>query len=494
MRTRYNDYRIDFTQDCIFGQIGLSMNLDSLILLSNTIFNYCTLKGIQIVVLGYDSSRWSERFALEVVLERLTELGMEIHFLDQPCPSVVLAWAANRVWRDSEESRTVMGLYFSSDETQNETLSIQFRHHTGLPFTENEVAEVVAQSFKVQVVELGEVLLPVPEKIEMQRFTKDFLKTDLLDKKLISKTVVSIDNMFGSAEPLIQDLRPKLEFNGQLVNKSSENLRIENYRSIPTERWLQWKVPGKEAARIKAEALFHAAISNAGDQIGIWDLRQGLEISPSGIAMIFLKYFSETLKKKGTVILSKLVSDKVIDTAKDMGFKVHLVNSGADALSIGFQEVGKRSALFYADELGRFWFKGQIVEPNGVASILLLNQICQRYRLSPGQIIDILISKHLKRKYVYGRLFVPIEVKSREELQVILKRDLNFSEQDEGSTVVYRTDYGAKIGMSYDKKTQLTLVEIEAQDENTTREIVQIIQNNCYDPEKVDEELSSTVI
>lgn len=493
MRSKYNDYKIEFTQDCIFGQIGLSISLDSLILFSNTVFNYCSSKGIQIVVLGYDSSKWSQKFCLEVVLERLVELGMEVHYLDQASPSSALSWATNRAWLDSEESRMTLGMYFATDETQSENLSIHLRHNTGLPFTEEEVAEVVAQSFKLKVVEIGEILQPAPEKIELKRFVKDLLGTKLLNKKDINKTVVSIDNMFGSAEELVQLLKTDLEFNGQLVNKASENLRIENYRSLPTERWLEWKVPtNKKDSSTLREAFFHGAISNAGDQLGVWDMRQQIEISPSGVAMIFLKYYGEVLKKQGTIILSKLMSDKVVDTANKLGFKVHLVDSGLDAFSKAFQEVGKRSALMYADEVGRFWFKGQITEPNAVLALLLLHQICNRYKNSPGQLLDVLGSKYLDKKYVYGRLFVPIETKSKEELEDILQRDLNFSDTDIGSTSMFRTDYGAKVCLSYDKRSQLTLVEIESQDESTTREIVQIIQNNCYDAEKVDEEINNS--
>lgn len=492
MRSKYDDYSIDFTQDCIFGQIGLSVSLDSLILFSNTVFNYCNLLGVQIVVLGYDSSKWSQKFCLEVVLERLTELGIEVHFLDQAAPSAALSWATNRVWLDSEKSRLTLGMYFASDDTQSDTLSIHFRHHTGLPFTEEDMAQVVAQSFKLQIVELGEILQPVPESIPLERFTKSLLATDLLDKKLLSKTVVSFDNMFGASEEVIQLLRKDLKFNGQLVNKASENLRIEGYRSIPTERWLEWKAPTSKDMNKLRESYFHGAISNAGDQIGVWDLRQALEISPSGIAMIFLKYYAEALKKKGTIIISKLVSDRVVDLAEKLGFKVHLVDSGLDSFAKGFEDVGKRSALMYVDELGRFWFKGEITEPNGITSLLLLTQICERYKTSPGQLLDAISKKFLDRKYVYGRLGIPVEMKTKEELEDILRRDLNLSQEGIGNTTIFRTDYGAKVSLVYDKKSQITFVEIESQEENTTREIVQIIQNNCYDPEMVDEEINNS--
>ena len=491
MRSRYDDYRIDFTQDCVFGQIGLSVSLDSLILFSNTVFNYCNLMGIQIAILGYDSSKWSQKFCLEVVLERLTELGLETHFIDQACPSAALSWATNRVWLDSEKSRLTVGMYFATDDTQSDTLSIHFRHHTGLPFTEQDVAEVVSQSFKLQIVELGEIMQPVPEAIPLDRFSKSIIGTKLLDSKLLSKTTVSFDNMFGASEELIQLLRKDLKFGGQLVNKASENLRIESYRSIPTERWLEWKAPTKKEMGKIRDSYFHGAVSNAGDQMGVWDMRQGIEISSSGVAMIFLKYYGEVLKKKGTVIISKLASDKVVDTAKKLGFKVHLIDSGLDAFSQALQEVGKRSALMFMDELGRFWFKGQIEEPNGVVALLLLTQICERYKLSPGQILDSLATKSLDRNYVYGRLGVPIEMKSKNQLEEILQRDLNFSEEDIGNTTTFRTDYGAKVCLVYDKKSQITLIEIESQDESTTRHVVQIIQNNCYDPEKVDEEINS---
>jgi hypothetical protein len=479
----YHRFKMGFTKDCIFGQIGLSLNLDSILCMTNSLFNYLNLKGIQAVVIGNDSSLWAKTFG-DVIAERLLELGVEVHILSSPSSSALLSWATNKFWTDSERSAKPLGMYLGSDSSQHSILSIHLRDEEGLPYTEEQIGEVVAQSFRVQTVDLGLIGRPIlPEYIEVnERYITDLKNTKLLDKNLLKKSMVSIDNMFGPSEYILQHLKKEFLFSGQLVNKSSENLRINNYQSIPSERWLQWKIPGKNNTMpYKDKIKVHAAINNLGDQLGVWDVKQSLEISPSGIYMIFLKYFGDRLHRRGTVMISKALSDKVVEVAKHYGFKVQLIDSGPDRFAKAYTEIGKRSALMYGDEFGRFWFKGQPLEPNAAVSLLTLLQICELYRMSPGEIVDATSSKLLTRKYVYGKLFVPVFRKTRDELEEIIRRDLSIVEEDAGNTTVLRNDYGVKVSLSYDHKLRTTLVDVESMDENTTREVVEDLKKKVLD-------------
>jgi len=345
----------------------------------------------------------------------------------------------------------------------------------------------------MEVVNLADISQPRPEIIKMDRYLPYFTHTGLIDRSVIKNAVLSIDNMFGSAENLIQGMKVEYLFQGQLTNKASENLRIENYRSVPTGLWLQWKAPEHDhILRKKKQLLFHGAISNNGDQLGIWDLKESIEVSPSGLMLIFIRYFAETLKKKGTIIISKVLSDKVAEVAKAYNLKVVTIDSGIDNFSKEFSKIGKRSALLYGDEFGRFWFKGQTLEPSASTALLLLAQICTKYTLSPGQLIDYISDKTLSRRYIFGKLLIPNSVCSKEGLEEIIRRDTPVSQESISSTSIFRTEDGAKISLVQDNKQDLVLIEVESLDEETTRSIIHNLQSKCFPEETDSEETNNT--
>lgn len=490
MSLPHSKYQLDFTQDCIFGQIGLSVSLDSMLLISNAIHNYCRQSVIQDVVIGYDSSKWSRIFAEQVVLPRLLELGLSGYVVDQPVPIWALSWTTNRVWIDSEKSVKPLGIYFGTDSSQEETLSIHFRDHQGVAYTENKVAEIVSQSIKIRETEEAGYTPESEERLSVERYPLYLKNTKLINPDKVRGAVLSIDNMFGATEPLIQAVRSEFLFQGQLVNKSSDRVRYQNYQSLPSGDWLSWKVPAKDhQLRQNANFKIHAAINNDGRYLGIFDLKQGLEISPSGIAMIFLRYLSEVKKRKGTVILSHAVSDKVREAANHYRYKKVLINSGPEHFPAALKEVGLRSALMYCDEFGGFWFKGQVPEPNALISLLYLTEICNHYQLSPGELVDVISKKVLVSKYTYGKLAIPASITPKPRIVEIIQRDCSVVEALHGSTTVIRNSDDSKITLTEDKKTQSTFVTVESFDEGATREIITNLQNKCFNLEEVQGEV-----
>jgi len=469
-----NEHQLDICGDSIFGRVGFSVTLDSLLMLSNSIANYCAHYNINNIYFGYDSSTWGKLFVEEVLANRLHNLGYQITLIDGSCPIFQLSWTVKQQTELTKGSKDTLGIYVGTDSSYPDNLSIHFRNSEGFPLTESEVATIVSHSASTAA------LLECPEddslKIDLSEYSKYLLKLRLFPKSgLKSSGKINIDTMFGSSETLVDEVVKHFSLSGDIFNRATVPNRIVNYLPIPTGSFLKWKLD---------KCQYHFAIDGDGDSVGVLDPVQELEISPSSLYMIFIKYLVEIKKKKGTIYISKALSDRVAVVAKHYGLRVKWVDSGVDGFSQALRRSDKRSALMYGDETGGFWFKGDTPDRNSILTILILVSACNRFNKSPGQLVDVITDELLDSSYHFNFLEVSNQFISKSKLEKLLIKELSPTKQELGNTSVLRTSNDGKIVIIDKKKYKSTIVLIESIDDAEVRNITDYIDKVGYNASK----------
>jgi phosphomannomutase len=476
---------LEIHQDCIFGSLGFSFTATTLGLLSRSIYSYCTEAGINKIVLGYDSSEFTKMFSLGIVAKTLTALGLDCYYIDHPCPLFQLSWLTYQCTVDEKGLSKLLGLYLSSDAYYPEKLSIHFRHDTGRPFSEQEVASLAQHPFDVQLDEKHLINESLTIPLDISLYTQY-----LSDKKIANINSITsqctVDVMFGATTELVSGISGKLEnptlssmpgvaFPMQAFNKETTPGRLKHYVPNPTGQALSWG--NHTRAALKNYAL-HAGFSHDGTAIGIWDPKQKLEISQSGVFCILLYHAAKILKKKGTILVSKAASDRVTLVAKGLGFNVEEIDTGTDAYVEAITKKRRSSALMYGDEKGRFWFKNDVLDFNCLVALLRVVDTCTRLKKSPGEVVDMLTEQYIDRDYIYSNLTLPRGILDKNELEDKLAKDFLVEPVScSDKTSVYRLDTGVKIVIQENKKQSSVEVFIESENVETTKRIAKYVQN-----------------
>lgn len=450
---------LSIEEDYVFGKIGFSFTYKNVTNLLKSVYSYCLDKGIEDITLGYDASSWSDTALKEIVLLSISELGLNCTYTEKPCTLFELSWLTCQNTKSS--SKKNLGLYIATDWYYQDVISIYFRNEQGSAISTETLVDIVKTSTETRIYEINEAAEPcTSESVNIDLYSEYLKDRKLINKELSAK--VFVDCMFGCVENTLTNLEktiPSLKFN--LFNVYSNPWRLKNYIARPSGDSLKWCAPS-----VKDENLL-IAIDNIGSSIGVWDTSQNAEISPTGIYLTLLYLFAKTYKKKGTVIISKMLSDRVELLAKELGFKVELINSGTDEFIKALNKKRRSPAIMYGDEFGRFWFKGdEIKDYNPIITLNHLLTCYQQSKKSPGKQVDIISKKYFNREYQYAMLLLPSKLKNKKALEKDLVELYNkdnlllFSNIDK--TSVFRVEKDIKIAITEKSKQKSLVIFIEA--------------------------------
>ena len=461
-------------EDCIYGRLGFSFTSKNILELTENIYTYCANEGYENIIFGYDYNEWSKTFIHDVMVPKLNKLGFSCFITKTPCPLFQVSWLSNQCSKDYKYK--ILGLYISTDWYYNNLLNITFRNYLGQPVPQKTLEQILNISSNTYVQEINPfVIPPAPEELEI-----DLYPNYLTDSKLITKSLhgpVYIDCMFGSTEHVLDDLSKVCSnLNILIRNKGSNPVILKNYTPRPTGEYLKWKINEQTKG-----TPFYFALSTDGTSLGLWDLKQEIEISPSGIYLILLYFLAVTCKRKGTALLTKGLSDKVLTVAKNLGLRTEIINRNKQEFTTHLTAPKRSAFLVYGDELGRFWFKNDVMDSNSVVALSKVVECCNKYKKSPGEMVDYISSKYLTQEYIYINMLLPSDYKSKEifESETISyykeKNQLLYVDTD--YTSVLRLNNNIKVSLTNEPKQQCIELFIESPTKELTVSTAEVLKS-----------------
>jgi len=489
----YKEETIKIGDSSIYGRIGYSVSLDSLFLLCNALYNYCTHTDIYQICIGHDSNTWSESYVKDILVERLLELGLEVFAIKGACPSATVSHFTEKLYTDSKKKVKSLGIYLSTNNYLKEFLEISFKDEGGSPLLEKEIAEIFAMSYELGTINLDSDQDDEPIILNQELFVKDLKQNKNWKIELASNNYLFADLMFGSSETVSEAFKKVFKCPFKSINLASEPVRILNYASDPTGQWLAWKVSDQVKV---AKNIPYFGIDGKGQRLGCYDLVENTEISSESTLMCMLFYISKVLKKKGTVAISETASDKAVTVAKSLGFTVYFTDEGISGLKKAVENVDKRSLLAFGDENGNFWFKGDCLDFNPFRAIHLTAAACGHFNLNLGALVDHITEKHLAIVKLYYKEWIPLkegqEFKSLQHsiataFQVINEKQVKNGihlETNDGTTILLVTDPLLKIGK----------IRIESINDTLLRESVDMLKNSLKTKRELNEKLPKTIL
>lgn len=458
-------FNLAVRSNTVSGRVGFSITSESTGCLADTLFTYLSNNSFKRVVIGYDASSWSKIFALEVFSRRFKELGMFHTLVDGPMPQFQLNWLV------TQSKKKSFGLYLGSDCHSDNILTVTLIDESGAPVLDKQMKEIL-KSPGVKEVEYFQD----SEALEMETVNIDLYPQYLKDSKQIAELpsqVVNVDLMFGASESLMLNLRKAFpESNIRIFNKASEPPRLLNYLPKPTGSALKWMT---NFQGIQPRQYFFA-LDGDGDSLGVFDLTQSLELSPSSVSLLLLKHLREVAKVlEGTVVLSKALSERVSKYAKKLGFKVKTTDEGLIGLC---KEVKKSKVVFYADETGGYYFTGPVAR-NPIAAMFRITELSTKTSLSPGQLVDLISEKEIKKTFAPNILFVSNQYTSKDALEEFLLKEskLQVKKYKPGAITNLMFDNDAKVSLKDNLLEEIIEVFIESPTPVQTLQISDLVQS-----------------
>ena len=366
-------FGLKLVDNCVFGRVGFSFTEKSITTLIHSLYSYLTENSYKTLYLMCDHSTWSAQF-IDVILNELSALSFPVKLVNKPSTIFQLPWLLKQANTKS------FGLYLGKDCHSELNLGVHFFLESGKVATEKDLKHILKHSCNLRIKDDYELLRKedIFEEIDIDLYPKY-----LTDKKLIPvpsiRETVNIDTMFGASENLFNLLKTHINLDLVLFNLASQPPRLLNYNAKPVGKFLKWYTTYHT---VKPNHYFFG-IDGDGDSLGVYDIAQDIELSPSGVTILLLKYLKEIKGiESGTVVLSKALSDRVPIYAKKLGFKVVWSNNGISDLS------NTKGAVLYADETGGYYLLDEVLYRNPVIAMLSIVDLCQRLKSSPGAILD----------------------------------------------------------------------------------------------------------
>lgn len=451
-------YKFEIEDDCLYGDLLTSITKESVLKLIDCIYNYCLVNSILQLHIGYDAGQWSKVVVNDFIIPRLKELSFKTLITSESCPIFQLSWL------NSQTTKRSLGLYIGSDSHRDSRLGFYFRHQNGNPFSYKDIKNLVKNHINISVTEIKklvdeECIIPV----DFSGYTK-YLK----DKKYLSEghdlKRIYCDLMFGSGDALMKELK-QLNPNIHLYNSPSEIRRFKYYLPKPTSNTLKMWISDQNSTS------YYFALDGDSDCLGVYDLAQKLEISPSGIYLLLL-YYLKFIKKieNGRVLISKCLNSRVKKYAKKLGYECSFISR--------LSEIGKyKDIIAYGDEYGGFWVSDSVKDRNPIIAILALIETCEYCQKSPGELLDS-IHDELKIVCYYHNIYIDSHVLTKKALlSDIQKSNLNilFKTIKKGHIDEYRCKDRTNMKICENKKLETTEIYIESKNLDTIKTITDYI-------------------
>lgn len=402
--------------DSLSGKVGFSFTSRSVNAVAQAVFRYCNSHFINKVCLGYDGRQFSDLFSFELV-NSLAEMGIPTVVIDGPSPIFLLSWLSSQ----TDLNTKTIGIYIGGDQAPFDQLSLSFRNDDGSPFVYERTREIYNHYiFSLRSSWDHKDRKRDPEYVDLREGYAQWLVDTLNIEKRKSLHTIGIDYLTSPAKPYLQQFLMRLNIGALAIPEEFWHTPIVHKQLRPCPFGWPLTYPHTKFSR---EVDYHFSFDGDADCIGIYDNLTGEGLSASATFVILLYYFSKIKNRRGTILISRAVSEKVSVIAESYGLSVEYVDGGLSGLSSKLKEKRKRAALMYGDEEGGFWFKGLPLDRNPFPAIIYVIEACEHTGLSPAQLYDKIVDKELGRKFVFGKIDISPSHVSQEKLLEFISTD-----------------------------------------------------------------------
>lgn len=451
----------------IFGRVGFSFSQQTLEALIGSLSNYILHKPVDRINIATDGSYWASTLAEELLIPGFEFFGVKVTKIDKPVPVMQLAWLSTQ----SGKNKTI-SLYVGRDSHLEEYLSFLLFNEEGHPLEKSEILKALKHHKIKFTQEFNTFKDRQVEFIDTSAYLKFLYDTKRLPK-LNSSTTLHIDCMFGCYDKLFTVLKRIPDLSLHIYNKQSEAPRLLNYLPKPTGKFLSWYTNYKGVN----PGDYFFAVDSDGDSIGAFDLKQKTEISSGGIALILIKYLVEVRSIENLKVLySPACGSKIKDFCKKLKVESVEVYNYFQGV-IDHRKSEKDSFIFYADELGRFYFNEEYVCSNTLLTMFYLIDLCKIKNLSIGEVLDSIYLETLKKKYYHNNIFILREITSVAEVLAALEKHCFKIKSKNGITLATSDKTKTRVCIKDSVKEGIIEVFIETKTAEELKEVTESLNS-----------------
>lgn len=400
-------YHLQFNENSIHGRVGFSFTAASIQTLLVSLYNYCSIKCINKIFVGSDSSEWAYSFYQDIILKTLKTFGITCVVADRPSTLPEFVWLI----KEASDNKKTLGLYLSSDCHESSNVSVFLYNNLGQPVSRVEIQEMCKMPCTLKTYVTEDVVDEEPDSLSLEFYLKYLSdKKELIDCK--SSKTINIDTMYGASETVVSNLNKYITAPINVFNRGSEKPRINKYIPKPTGPMLKWYTTHPSVGKSN----YFFGIDGDGDSLGLYDLEQDLELNSSSIAILLLKSLKTSNPDlTGTVVISKMLSFKVEKLATLYGLDVVKTESHLEDIP------AYENVIFYADECGRFYFGAKEICGNPYIAIQKIVYVCETLQKSPGNLVDLITSTEIKKLSYFNKIVVPTYIATMDSIINLLK-------------------------------------------------------------------------
>lgn len=348
------------------------------------------------VAIGYDGRRYSKEFA-QLFAGVLAYQNIKVFLSKEVVPTPVVSFQTNHLG-------CAAGVMITASHNPATYNGIKFKSAAGGPFSTEETKKI-------------EALIPEQfdgktskKAMKIMDFMADYEEQilGLVDFTLIheAQLVPVIDSMAGAGGKIIEHLLKKHGIKAKTIFGKPEP-DFQGRSAEPIEKNLQ---PLHQELMINDYSVGLATDGDA-DRLGVMD-EAGAWMNIQETILYLSEYLLNRSFKKGDLVKTLSVTDKIYSLAERFDVRVHDVQVGFKYVSEAMQE---HKACFGAEESGGFGFMAHVPERDGVLSALLFLEM-----LSASGCKTLSEFINLKREQFglvhYSRIDQPYHGNNREQL------------------------------------------------------------------------------
>jgi phosphomannomutase len=434
----------------LLGKVGFGVSQEIIKNLCYKVSAYAVLNLYNNIVIGYNGSNWSKEFYNEII-KNLNELSRDLTVIDRPSTLYETCWLASELKSQS------LVLYITETMQGSDYISISLFKKDLAPLNLIEL-----DNLKLEQSTAGAGYKGNTDTVTIKGLLKYLQDSKIVSLKDVNKFNLCLDSMFGAGEYFFKELNQQKLINVSFFNPQSSPTRIVNYTSNPTGQFLSNYA--KVCLNPDFKNIFFG-IGPDGEKIGLYDLKQDTEINSSSIIVLLAYYYAKIKKRKGTVILTSITGSKTLEVINKLNLSYEIVDCGPQSFYESIHKKRKRPVLFYANEYGNIWFKGDISACNNALTILTIINLCKEMSRSTGEILDIINTSFLENNYLNFNYAVIKDVLSVKDFEFILKEHI-VDKKNYINSSVYLLNNSARLAL----KDNLNYNRLEISVESTNQE------------------------
>ena len=434
-------------QSSIVGRFGFSLHREVLNKFCNSLYNYYMNNGYKRLCVGIDGTSCVSSILYDILIPNLKNTGLVSCIPEKPSTLPQFMWFCK------ESPNKSLGVYFKA---------INIDEHIEIVLIEGDKLlppKNIKQLLKTTTI-LKINTLQGYEEDDQEFFNIDGYSKYLFDTKLVTPypATINIDTMFGSSYYLLKELKKQQGLSIGLHNLQIEPPRFKNYISKPTGQFLRWHTT---LSSVKPDQYFFA-LDSAGLNLGVFDLKQNIEISSAGIGILLVKYLKDIQKlTSATIAISTTVNSRLLKYIKKIGYTCLRVSGGLNEITT---ILDKKKIDLFVDEQGGYYFGTDSVRCfNPLIAIFKLVELSIKEQKSFGEMLDVINSSLLKDIIYHNNFFLASNFISIEEIvnKLSLDPDLKRAKYTKQVTSVLFKDK-SKVHIKNNRKETILEIFIES--------------------------------